>query len=120
MSVHPFSPSVIPGWCVCAKLEADAVHGFRPAAVARHSDPDTSWEAAQSVRNIRESQAEILTLFRSHGPMTDEEARERYSGRQSLSGFRTRRSELAHQGLIRPVGKKPGRTGRRMIVWEAA
>lgn len=117
MSVHQFSPSVIPGWCVCAKLESDPAHGY---AVARNTDPETSWEAARSVRDIRESQAEILALFRSHGPMTDEEARERYHGRQSLSGFRTRRKELTDKGFIREVGRKPGRTGRRMIVWEAA
>ena len=89
-----------------------------PEAVARRTDPGTSWEAARSVKGIRESQAELLELFRHHGPMTDEMARNVYKGKQSLSGFRTRRSELVDMGRLIDTGRRVrGLTGRSMIVW---
>lgn len=100
-----------------------------PEAVARRSDPETSWEAARSVTHIRESQQEILDLFRFRGTgMTDEEVALLYhdvvckSGPrcQSPSGLRTRRAELVAQGLLRDTGdRRRGSTGRRMIVWAA-
>lgn len=95
-------------------------------AVARRTDPSTSWEAARSVTGIRESQQQVLDLFRAFGPMTDEAAyteHRRYSLSahiQSVSGFRTRRSELVARGLLEDSGeRRVGSTGRRMIVWRA-
>lgn len=131
MSIHAFSPSIVPPLCRhCGKQKSE--HEYQPqeptvspirepAAVARRTDPGTSWEAARSVTGIRESQAEVLELFRQHGPMTDEEARSHYHGRQSVSGFRTRRAELVDQRLIRDTGERRRMTtGRRAVVWEAA
>lgn len=96
-----------------------------PVAVARRTDPSTSWEAARSVTGIRKSQLDVLDTFR-YGPMTDEEAWSVYEGiphrrRQSVSGFRTRRAELVKARLIEDSGeRRVGSTGRRMIVWKAA
>ena len=103
----------------------------RTTAVARRTDPSTSWEAARSVGDIRRSQNAVLSLFSGYGPMTDEEAWARYEAayaqyapnapRQVISGFRTRRSELVKAGLLRDTGeRRKGSTGRSMIVWEAA
>lgn len=116
------SPSLDPRFCTCGQPRHDIPPQVSPLrAVARRSDPGTSWEAAESVTGIRESQAEVLALFREHGPMTDEEARARYRGRQSVSGFRTRRSELVDRGLVRDTGERRRMTtGRRAVVWAAA
>lgn len=122
------APSLDPRFCTCGAPRHDVkpapqVSPIRaePVAVARRTDPGTSWEAARSVTGIRESQAEVLALFREHGPMTDEEARARYRGKQSLSGFRTRRAELVDRGLIRDTNERRGMTtGRRAVVWAAA
>lgn len=90
-------------------------------AVARSSDPGTSWEAARRVEGIRESQEAVLRVLRS-GPKTDEELVEHPDlHMQSPSGIRTRRAELRDQGLVRDSGRRAvGKTGRRMIVWEVA
>ena len=92
-------------------------------AVARNTDPDTSWEAAQSVGDVRRSQQEVFDLIRRAGGTTDEELLmlAKVQGiRQSPSGLRTRRAELVDKGLVRDSGRRTrGRTGRRMIVWEA-
>lgn len=95
-----------------------------PQAVARRTDPETSWEAARSVTGIRESQAEVLRLFKSTGAMTDEEMVSRYefvdARSQSPSGLRTRRSELVKAGLLRWTGEtRIGSTGRKMRIWAA-
>ena len=42
-------------------------------AVARRTDPQTSWDAARSVKKIRASQRTIYLLLLKHGPMIDEE-----------------------------------------------
>jgi hypothetical protein len=123
--IHTFQPSLVVEACLrCLRPLADPVHGQRPApapvAHARNSDPDTSHAAARSVRHIRESQAEVLALFRAHGPMTDELARTVYRGHQSPSGLRTRRSELVGRGQLVDTGRRVvGATGRRMVVWAA-
>lgn len=123
---HSPVPSLIPGVCArCGERDDEhvvygraSVSPLRQEAVARRSDPITSHEAARSVRGIRESQAEILALYAKHGAMTDEMARSLYHGRQSLSGFRTRRSELVAAGRLVDTGRRvKGATGRRMIVW---
>lgn len=98
-------------------------------AVARATDPGTSWSAARSVTGIRPLQAWVLERLRAVGPLTDEGIAmewERGNGamlertRVSPSGLRTRRAELVDMGLVRDSGEK-GRlpTGRLSIKWEA-
>lgn len=55
-----------------AQLGLDDVISER-RAVARRSDPQTSWDAARSVKLIRDSQRKIYNLLIEHGPMIDEE-----------------------------------------------
>lgn len=98
--------------------------------VARSTDPETSHEAAASVRGLRASQEGVLAVFRDHPEgLTDPEValaydRARYYRpdafpRQSESGLRTRRSELVARELLRDSGRrKKLTTGRRAIVWE--
>lgn len=96
---------------------------FDPIARARRTDPETSHEAASSVRRIRETQADVLTVIRKYGPLSDEEISSRYkdSGmpRQSESGLRTRRSELVALGLVADSGRF-GYTlsNRKTILWQ--
>lgn len=121
MKPHGFTSSLFDGLCTCGQPRSSAIHGYQTErAYARSGDPDTSWSAADSITadHIRASQAEVLNLFRQYGPMTDEVARMRYHGQQSLSGFRTRRAELVDKGLLVDTGgRELGSTGRQMIVW---
>jgi len=55
-----------------AQLKLDDVISER-RAVARATDPQTSWDAAKSVKKIRDSQRTIYRLLLKHGPMIDEE-----------------------------------------------
>jgi hypothetical protein len=115
----PDEPEPSPGKVLIPKPWADEVH-----AVARRGDPETSWQAAESVKDIRGSQQEVLSLFRCHGPMTDEEvsyAAKREGVIQSPSGLRTRRRELVDLGLLQASSRR-SRTasGRSTIIWEVA
>lgn len=104
---------------------------------ARRTDPDTSHAAARSVtsKTLRELHHWWLThlynmslydldeLTVSDIPngyyTTDEGARTYYHGETSDSGFRTRRSELCHAGLVTDSGLRyPISTGRYAISWE--
>jgi len=127
--LHVFTPGILNTLCVlCGMGASDPLHGYGTAnpgnvsplrAVARAGDPQTSWDAARSVRDIRASQSEVLRLFVARGAMTDEQVAERYSGFQSPSGLRTRRAELVALGRLRDTGHRiVGRSGRRMIVWD--
>lgn len=97
-----------------------------PKAVARRTDPGTSWEAAHSLKaeKIRESQREVLRLFRDRGPMTDTrliEIADQMNVKQSPSGLRTRRSELVTQGfLVDSERRDILPSGRRSIIWRCA
>lgn len=96
-------------------------------AVARRSDPRTSWEAAKSIpsKRIRRSQAVILDQYREHGPMSDTDVwghvRHMTSPSFSSSGARTRRKELVQMDppKLRDSGRK-GLTdmGHSTIIWE--
>lgn len=91
-------------------------------AVARGTDPQTSWQAAQSIapEDLRASQVQVLDILRRHGPLTDEEIYRFVNGEQSVSGARTRRSELVDAGLVRDSGRRATTAaGRQTIVWEA-
>lgn len=96
-------------------------YGTHP--VARTTDPETSHEAAASVRDIRASQKQVFDLLATLvGGATDDELI-RYARRcgvmQSDSGLRTRRAELVRLGLVRDSGRR-GYTAllRRSIIWE--
>lgn len=96
--------------------------------VARAGDPGTSWAAARSVDNLRESQGEILRLLQQHGPMTDEQVfahLETWVDRKgkmiSLSGARTRRAELVDKGLVEDSGKRAlTKSNRQTIIWSVS
>jgi len=92
-------------------------------ATARHTDPDTSHEAAAGVDLIR-SQMAVLTYARTHmgSEFTDKQLVAHYladhTGLPALSAsrIRTARLELAAAGLLRLVGTTKG-TARRERVW---
>lgn len=90
-------------------------------AHARTTDPETSHEAAASVKDLRASQKMIYEILERYGPMTDIELvhyRWAMPGTISESGVRTRRSELVAMGLVEESGKYGKTThGRRAIIW---
>lgn len=86
-----------------------------PKARARAGDPETSYEAAQSVA-VTNGQRAVLAAFAAHGDMTDDAL----VGRVQLSpsGARSRRAELVDVGLIVDTGRRAtSGTGRKMTVW---
>lgn len=91
-------------------------------ATARHTDPDTSHEAAAGIDLMR-SQMAVLTYVKSHGfdMFTDSDLVDDYLAHGtpmlSPSRIRTARMELACAGLLHYAGtvKRPGQ--RRMRVW---
>lgn len=95
---------------------------------ARTSDPSTSHAAAASVTGLRDNQEAVLGLLRAVGPSTDEYLVELYEAhavrpKQSPSGIRTRRKELAtmEPPLVIDTGRKAKlKSGRKAIVWGAA
>ena len=99
-----------------------------PKAVARNTDPETSWEAAFSVTGIRESQWLVWLVLLKNGAMTDEEIfpilldehRAYFDKPISESGARTRRSELVRLGMVKFANDwKKTKAGRRTRVWRA-
>lgn len=101
-----------------------------PTAYARRTDPETSHEAARSIRSdkLRRSQEAVLDVLRSLHRATDVELIQSYNLRgyafsvpQSDSGIRTRRSELVTAGKVIDSGERVKLpSGRRAIVWKAA
>ena len=89
---------------------------------ARTTDPKTSHDAAESVREVTATQDYVLRALRR--PRTDVELVEAYRNfkiapKASESGLRTRRSELVRQGLVRDSGRRVVLdSGRAAIVWE--
>ena len=91
---------------------------------ARNTDPDTSHQAAASVAidTLTRTQALILEALRAHGPLTDEQLCQRIAEVErkpvSVSGIRTRRSELVTAGRVVDTGeRRQTATGRQAIVW---
>jgi RNase adaptor protein for sRNA GlmZ degradation len=97
-------------------------------AKARLTDPVTSQEAAESVKNVTPTQILILSLLEI--PQTDEELVTNYNNlrkthpdivpRASASGIRSRRAELFQMEKVVPVGYAMTESNRRAIVWERA
>lgn len=95
-------------------------------ARARRTDPETSHTAAASVGGLTENQRALMTVFRVVGePMLDEELVREYQSRlkalrlprQSESGIRSRRSELANKTRLVQGEKKRMSTGRFGRTW---
>ncbi|MGH3426859.1 MAG: hypothetical protein ACRDQZ_04725 [Mycobacteriales bacterium] len=99
----------------------DSTQGDAFKAHARHSDPETSKQAARSLGDLRASHLRVLQLFRVFGDMDDRsllKVAKAEGAKMSDSGLRSRRSELVRQGHLRDTGKRVGyEGGRSAIVW---
>lgn len=136
-----YGPDVLgPDWREAvgrSSLRREGVIPFRPRSyrvhvpAARATDPQTSHEAARSVRNQTETHRRILSLFKLNAldGLTDEELAGQWQGwvdsrgwpPVSESGLRTRRHELVILGLLQDSGdKRLTRGGRRTTVWRLA
>jgi len=98
-----------------------------PSAHARTEDPETSHEAAASVTGITEKQQAVWLLLGE--PRTDPDLAVEYMRRhreqpdtfpkQSMSGLRTRRSELVDAGKVHFTGEYLNTpSGRRAMLWQ--
>jgi len=94
---------------------------------ARRTDPTTSFQAAASVKNVTETQKNILLLLSM--PMTDDQLIDAFyqfaaaNGwkQASPSGIRSRRAELVAAGLVKDTGERAKSwSGRQSIVWRVA
>jgi hypothetical protein len=91
---------------------------------ARNTDPQTSHDAAESVKQVTTTQQYVLRALRR--PRNDAELIEAYRAyktapRASESGIRSRRAELVDAGLVRDSGRRVKTlSGRNSIVWEAS
>lgn len=101
-------------------------------ALARLTDPQTSHEAAASVKDITATQNAILKLLRMM-PMADEDLIHYYRQQVSMgadsydfpraseSGIRSRRAELVRLGRVVDTGERNiTQSGRKAIIWTAA
>ena len=100
----------------------------------RNTDPETSEEAAASVNRFHARELHVIQLkllrrlidrpeLRTHEGLwiTYNELRRDWKELPlvSISGFRTRLSELKRAGYVRDSGKRaPMSTGRNAIVWD--
>jgi hypothetical protein len=91
---------------------------------ARKTDPQTSHDAAKSVKDVSKTKQAILRLLRKH--QSDMQlvanysklARQNKAPRASESGIRSRRAELVKLGLVKDTGKRDkSASNRQMIVW---
>lgn len=99
-------------------------------AVARLTDPETSWWAAASIRDVIANQRAVWFVLWKFGPMKHEDLVDKYCKvapqfdlpHQSESGIRTRCKELVDKGHARWTGRKePMRdSGLPSQVWEVA
>lgn len=93
-------------------------------AKARHSDPQTSHDAAESVKDITKTQIFILKALRK--PLTDVDLVFAYRAyktapQASESGIRSRRAELVQRGQVIDTGRRVRlASGRHAIVWQVA
>lgn len=91
---------------------------------ARKTDPQTSHDAAKSVKDINNTKKAILSLLRKHQSDMQLVAnytklvRQKKAPRASESGIRSRRAELVKAGLVKDTGKRDvSASNRQMIVW---
>jgi hypothetical protein len=79
-----------------------------PVAHARATDPQTSHDAAASVKHISELQLEILKAYKKKGPMRDDELCDYIRNVKKIaaseSSIRSRRAELVRDsGLVKKM-----------------
>ena len=88
-------------------------------ATARHTDPETSHNAAKvASRKAETNRLLALRMLREHGPMTDFALAELTGIQQTSVGVR--RGELVKLGLVRATTlRRPSPSGTPCIVWEA-
>lgn len=92
---------------------------------ARKTDPKTSHDAAESVKNITATKAHILKVLRT--AKCDEQLVVMFRANApvdlrmtSESGIRSRRAELVREGRVVDTGERITlRSGRRAIIWKA-
>jgi hypothetical protein len=89
-------------------------------AKARSTDPETSFEAAESIMpklNEVQQKVEEYAISRNRFGFTDYEMNEHFN--HTGSTYRSRRAELADRGVIIDTGrrKQRGEGGRNHIVW---
>jgi hypothetical protein len=110
-------------------LQEELPSSLPSEAHARTTDPGTSHAAAKSIDpdRLRETQEAVLACFREFNAMHHELLVETYESvyrdrgwpKQSVSGLRTRTSELCSAGLLRASGGTVTlQSGRQSIVWE--
>lgn len=96
------------------------------SARARRTDPETSHAAAASAGDLNDNQRAVSTVLRlADRPLLDEELVREYGARQralhlprqSESGLRSRRAELAAKGRLVQGEKKRMATGRLGRTW---
>lgn len=90
---------------------------------ARHTDPQTSHEAAQSINPVALTATKQAILKALNRPRTDVDLLSAYKSLHgapvaSESGIRSRRAELVAAGLIVDTGERAKLpSGRNAIVW---
>ncbi|HVL63695.1 MAG TPA: hypothetical protein VM573_00825 [Actinomycetota bacterium] len=89
-------------------------------------DPEESFAAARSLSDeyVTHLQGLIVATLRISGPLTDEELVERIrdyydDAPPSDSSIRTRRAEVAREGLITRAGTSETTRGRACALWRA-
>lgn len=74
-------------------------------------------------RVVTDSQSEVYEVLKRYGPVADHAlvplAQHQLQVKQSSSGIRSRRAELAVQGLVKPSGTTKTGANRTAVVWEA-
>jgi len=93
----------------------------------RTNDPQTSHEAAETVKNVTQTQQAILKLLTAQ-QMTDEQLFPAHVRKAELglwayaseSGLRSRRCELVRVGMVIEVSRSKTKFGRNSIVWGIA
>ena len=92
---------------------------FNPVRLARKTDPATSKEAAERVREFFAGHAQkVLDCLKAHGPQTPEQI----GARIGLDPYaiRKRLPELERAGFAQPTGETaPTASGRSQRVWRA-
>jgi hypothetical protein len=73
-------------------------------------------------KRVTPAQADVYNVLEQRGPLPDHAlvplAQHVLRSPQSSSGIRSRRAELASEGLVRRIGSEPTRSGRQAGIFE--